>query len=119
MISRWIRFLLVMLLGAAGGLLYGWQLNPVQYVDTTPDTLDSDYKTDYVLMVAEAYSYEGDLDMAARRLALLGDTQPTETVRAAILFAESLGYYDADIELMRNLSADLQLWNPNAVESTP
>ena len=32
MMSRWIRFLLVMLLGAVGGLFYGWGINPVQYV---------------------------------------------------------------------------------------
>lgn len=119
MISRWIRFLLVMLLGAAGGLFYGWQLNPVQYVDTTPDTLRNDYKTDYVLMVAEAYSLEGDLEMAVRRLALLGDSMPSESVRAAILFAEGAGYYDVDISLMRALSTDLQLWNPGLGDSVP
>jgi len=117
--SRWIRFLLVMLLGAAAGLFYGWQLNPVQYVDTTPDLLGDDYKTDYVLMVAEAYSVEGDLEMAVRRLALLGDKNPAESVRAAVLFAEGIGYYDFDIGTMRTLAADLQLWNPGAEVSSP
>jgi hypothetical protein len=38
----------------ARGLLYGWMVNPVRYVNTTPDTLRADYQLDYVLMVAEA-----------------------------------------------------------------
>jgi len=115
--SRWIRFFLAIALGAAAGLLYGWLVNPVKYVDTTPDTLRVDYKSDYVLMVAEAYRAETDLALAARRLALLGDTPPAEIVRQATLFAESQGYTDADVVLMRNLQAALQSWTPS--QETP
>ena len=50
MTSRWILFIFAILVGAGLGLLYGWVINPVDYVDTTPDTLRIDYKTDYVLM---------------------------------------------------------------------
>lgn len=110
--ARWVRFFLAILVGAAGGLFYGWVVNPVRYVDTTPDTLRIDYKSDYVLMVAEAYSAEGDLALAARRLALLGSTAPAEMVHQALLFAESQGYADADVALMRNLYQALQTWNP-------
>lgn len=108
--SRWIRFLLAIAIGAAGGLFYGWVANPVKYVDTTPDTLRIDYKSDYVLMVAESYSADNDLALAARRLALLGDTPPMDTVREAVLFAERQGYVDADVALMRRLLSDLQTW---------
>jgi len=117
--SRWIRFFLAIALGAAAGLAYGWLVNPVKYVDTTPDTLRVDYKSDYVLMVAEAYSAGTDLALAARRLALLGDTPPAEIVRQATLFAESQGYTDADVVLMRNLLAALQSWNPSVGTSVP
>ncbi len=106
--SRWIRFFLVIAIGAAGGLFYGWVINPVKYVDTTPDTLRIDYKSDYVLMVAESYGADGDLALAARRLALLGDTPPMDTVREAVLFAERQGYVDADVTLMRQLLSALQ-----------
>ena len=108
--SRWIRFLLAIAIGAAGGLFYGWVLNPVKYVDTTPDTLRIDYKSDYVLMVAESYSSDSDLDLAARRLALLGDTPPVDIVREAVLFAERQGYVDTDVTLMRHLFSALQAW---------
>ena len=106
--SRWIRFFLAIAVGAAGGLFYGWWVNPVKYIDTTPDTLRVDYKSDYVLMVAEAYSADGDLALAARRLALLGDTPPIDTVREAVLFAERQGYVDSDVTLMRQLLTALQ-----------
>ena len=109
--SRWIRFFLVMVVGIAGGLLYGWVLNPVKYVDTTPDTLRIDYKTDYVLMVAETYNADKDLDLAVRRLSILGES-PTDMTLQAILFAEQNGYTDNDLLLMHTLSGDLQLLKP-------
>jgi hypothetical protein len=117
--SRWIRFFLAIAIGAAGGLFYGWVVNPVKYVDTTPDTLRIDYKSDYVLMVAESYSADNDLALAARRLALLGDTPPMDTVREAVLFAERQGYVDADVALMRRLLSDLQTWTTPLETQSP
>lgn len=105
--SRWVKFFIAIAVGIAAGLGYGWFVNPVDYVNTTPDTLKIDYKTDYVLMVAEAYQIEGDLSLAARRLALLGNAAPQEIVRQAILFAE-VHYADSDLALMRALEQALQ-----------
>ena len=109
---RWIFFSIVVLLGIVVGLLYGWVINPVKYVETTPANLRSDYQTDYVLMVAEAYQAEGDLDLAARRLAVLGDNPPVEIVRAAMIHAAQIPFADSDQELMSLLASDLQTWNP-------
>ena len=106
--SRWIRFLIAILVGIGLGLIYGWLVNPVKYVDTSPDTLRIDYKTDYVLMVAEAYQKEGDLANVAYRLALLGDVSPAGTVQQAILFAQKAGYTEADIARMQTLMDTLQ-----------
>jgi hypothetical protein len=114
--ARWIRFILVLIIGIAGGLLYGWVLNPVKYVDTTPDTLRIDYQTDYVLMVAETYQADMDLELAVRRLAILGKP-PAEVALQAILFGEQNGYTDNDLRLMRTLSAELQLLSPE-IETT-
>ena len=110
--SRWIRFFFAILIGVAAGLLYGWVVNPVEYIDTTPDTLRVDYQSDYVLMVAEINNIESDSAMAVRRLAILGNTHPSEIVHKALLFAERQGYTDSDIVLIRALYADLQSWNP-------
>jgi hypothetical protein len=109
---RWILFLIVVFLGVGIGIAYGWWINPVKYVDTTPANLRSDYKTDYVLMVSEAYQAEGDLDAAARRLAVLGDDHPAEIVRQAMIFAAQNGYADSDQDLLSQLASALQTWSP-------
>jgi hypothetical protein len=117
--SRWIRFFIAILIGIAAGLAYAWYINPVKYVDTSPDTLRIDYKSDYVLMVAEAFSNEGDLPMAIRRLALLGNRPPIDVVREAILFAQGHGYADNDVAQMEALSTALQKFNPLVGTPTP
>jgi hypothetical protein len=110
--SRWIWFVLVIILGIGFGLLYGWALNPVQYVNTSPDSLRVDYKTDVVLMVAEAYQSDGDLTQAARRLAILGDQAPTQMVQQAVIYAGQANYAAPDIDRLVHLSQDLQTWTP-------
>lgn len=110
--GRWIRFLIAIMIGIAAGLYYGWVISPVEYVDTSPDTLSIDYKTDYVLMAAEAYQVERDPALAIQRLAVLGG-DPLEMVVQAILSAERR-YIDNDLALMRQLSEALQAWQLEA-----
>ncbi len=106
--SRWARFFIAILVGIGLGLLYGWLINPVAYVDTSPDTLRIDYKTDYVLMVAEAYQGDGDIDLAIHRLALLGGKPPALLVYESMLFAEKAGYAIADMEQLQSLLSALE-----------
>ena len=105
---RWILFLFAILLGIGIGLLYGWIFQPIQYTDTTFDTLRADYQTDYVLMTAEAYALEHSTPTAIRRLAELGDALALEKIRQAILFAEQAGYNDLDLEKLRSLQSALE-----------
>ncbi|MFZ6026798.1 MAG: hypothetical protein ACOYYS_03700 [Chloroflexota bacterium] len=85
--SRWIRFFIVLGIGMVAALFYTWVVNPVQYTDTAPNTLRQDYKTDYVLMVAEVYHADGNLQDVMRQLALLGDKPPAKIVDEAIRYA--------------------------------
>lgn len=119
MSNRWVGFLIAVVLGILAGLYYGWVLNPVKYIDTTPDSLKADYKTDYVLMAAEVYRSEGDLEQAARRLSLLGDIAPVEIARDAVLYAIRGGYADSDLALLRDLERDLQTWQPEIAPELP
>ncbi len=105
---RWLFFLISLGIGLTAGLVYGWFINPVKYVDTTPDKLRADFKTDYVLMVAEGYSRHRDLDWARRYLALLGD-EPDQVVEEALNQAVLvLGYGPEDLHLIRSLLQDLR-----------
>jgi len=112
MSRRLLGFLVAIIIGLVVGLLYGWVINPVKYVDTTPDTLRADYKTDYVLMVAEAYRSEPDLEQAAHRLALLGAQQPADLARQALQAARKGGYSPADLDALDALSRAFQTWTP-------
>ena len=117
--SRWTKFLLVIALGIAAGMVYGWFVNPVEYVDIAPESLREDYKTDYVLMTAEAYQVNQDLGTAVRRLALLGDTPPADMVAAAITYGLEHGYAAEDVALMQMLADAVLQWNPDVELLTP
>lgn len=116
---RWLSILIAMLLGLALGLVYGWKINPVQYSDITPDVLSDDYRTDYVLMVSEAYRSEQDLDLAAERLAVLGSDPPATIAGEAEVFARQYGYPAEDLSLLQELSVALQTWQPQPGTGSP
>lgn len=101
---RWLRFLFVITIGIALGVLYGWFINPVDFVDTTPNTLRADYQADYVLMVAEIYSADRDAEAAVIRLTFLGDPSPVDSVENAMIFAVDAGYAAEDLRVLRDLS---------------
>lgn len=116
---RWFWFIVAILVGVAVGLFYGWVINPVEYVDTTPATLRGDYQTDYVLMVAEVYHADGDIEQAARRLAVLGDQPPLELVRQAMIFAAQVPFADSDQALLSELGSAFQVWDPQLGGTQP
>lgn len=101
--SRYFWFLVVILIGAAGGLYYGWAVKPLQ-PRTSMDLLRTDYKTDMVLMVAEVYRMEKNPSLAASRLTILGDQAPLRMVQEAILSAGEIQYSNADVDLLVQLA---------------
>jgi hypothetical protein len=104
---RWFLFLVAISFGIAAALYVGWVILPQQTIETSPATLRMDYKTDYVLMVAEAYQADGDLDLALERLALLEGRTPQVTVAEALVFASRNRYTEADLATMQALSSVL------------
>lgn len=110
--SRWLAFLFSILLGLALGLYYGWVVSPVEYVDTTPNTLRMDYKTDFVLMVAEIYQADASPENAFRNLGTLGSENPVTLTEQALTYAQANGYGQSDLTLLTHLREGLQTWNP-------
>ncbi len=117
--QRWLLFILSILVGLGLGLLYGWVISPVQYIDTTPSTLRADFKADYTLMVAETFDGNQNTEQAARQLANLGSQPPAQIVAEALAFAQKNHYSSADIGLLQNLSVALQVWQPPAGNAEP
>jgi hypothetical protein len=116
---RWFPILIAAAIGIALGLVYGWVINPVQYTDITPDALRIDYRTDYVLMVAEAYQAEQDPALAAQRLAVLGSDPPSLITEEAYNFAQQTAYPTEDLALIQDLTVALQTWQPIPGTSLP
>jgi hypothetical protein len=104
---RYIFFFAAILAGLALGIIYGWVINPVVYRNTGMDTLRLDYKTDYVLMVAELYQSEGDLASALTRIAYIEASSPLAFVTTCIDYAEQHDYTREDIDLMWSLASDI------------
>ncbi len=105
----WLALLIGLVLGAAGGWAYAWLLNPVILVNIAPHQLVAEDQREYVVLVAEAYLRDYELDRARDRLNRLGyrgdiaqmvveladqayssGTDPHEA-RALTILAEALG----------------------------
>lgn len=117
--KRAFLFLVMIALGLVAGLIYGWIIRPTKSATATVDTLRADYRTDYILMVAEIYHSDNNLEQATRRLGLLGSTPPARLADEGITNARSLGYGEADLALMNQLEQALaaQAGNQGTVPS--
>lgn len=102
---RYIFFFAAILAGLTIGVIYGWVINPVKYRNTGMATLRMDYKTDYVLMVAELYQSESDISLALARLSYLEAESPLAFVTNTIDFAENYNYTSEDLQLMWDLAS--------------
>ena len=109
---RWLYSVIALVIGLGLGLLYGWKINPVQFVDTTPASLRADYRADYVLMIAEAFDADQNTDLAIRRLAILGSDSPADIASQALQTGQTIGYSAEDISLLQELTRALQAYQP-------
>jgi len=109
---RWLFSGIAIVIGIALGLLYGWNINPVKFVDTTPDSLRTDYRADYVLMIAEIYHTDKNADLAVHRLAVLGSDSPSTIAEQALQTAQKIGYSPSDISLLQELTRAMQAYQP-------
>jgi hypothetical protein len=65
-------FFIFLLLGIGLGLFVGWVVWPVNVVENPPSDLRSDWKDEAIWLAAQAFAYDGDLELAQTRLAPLG-----------------------------------------------
>ena len=113
--GRIIGFIIAILIGVAGGMYLGWRFYPAEITDTEFYELRADYKTDFVLMVAEGYAVDGDLAQAIGLLDRLEPGDPLSAVNQAVASAEKLGYSDWEttfiVELQKGMEEQLPLGN--------
>jgi hypothetical protein len=102
------KILLGLALGLVIGLLYGWVLQPVEYVDTAPNALRDDFRSDYVLAIAEAYQSHQDLEQAQVHLGTLGPDPAVNYVLDAIEYGVEHGMTQRDLETLNELAVELR-----------
>jgi hypothetical protein len=102
------RLLLGLALGLIIGLLYGWVLQPVEYVDTAPNSLRDDFRSDYILAVAETYQAHQDLEEAQILLATLGPEPAVNYVLGAIDYGVAHNMSQVHLETLNQLAVALR-----------
>ncbi len=115
--QRYSSFLIALAIGLVAGLYYGWVVNPVEGLRASTDVLRQDYRTDYVLMVAEIYQSEQNAQSAIDRLDFLKFENPLEVISLALEFAEAEAFEQADINLISEMDASIRKWEPRLVET--
>lgn len=106
--NKLASLILGLVFGALIAVAYGWLVRPVEYIDTSLDSLSIDYRTDYVLMVSESYASDQDLTLAQVRLAALGPQALDEYVTQAIDYALDNDFSRADLERLNALAIVLR-----------
>lgn len=97
------------ILGLIVGLIYSWFFQPVEYKETPPSSLRADYKDQYRLMIAIAYSANGDLVRAQERLKLLKDRDMQQAlIEQAQRILASEGNLD-DARVLSGLASALEV----------
>jgi hypothetical protein len=118
--GRKVVFFMIILFGLAAGLAYGWWVKPASTADNPLSALRQDYKSDYVLMVAEVYNKDGDLKLAMERLSELEKGDPLQTASNALVYARNAGYSINDLEIISTMVQNLQGFAPlSAGTATP
>ncbi len=69
------------ILGILAGLIWGYGIAPVEWVDAAPNLLRANYQQDYLRMTIDSYRVNANEDMAVQRFLALGD-KGAETFQA-------------------------------------
>jgi len=106
------RVILGLTVGLGLGLVIGWVILPVEYVDTAIADLGIEAKEEYILLVASAYACDGDLEEAQARLSLLEAPNINQWVADMAGRYIAQGRDEEDIEALATLAQGLGVASP-------
>lgn len=110
------------LIGFLAGLAIAWIVQPVEYTDTSPASLQPTYKDRYRVLIAAAYAASGDLVRAKARLELLGDENSLQalTEQAQRTLAEGSSPEEARaLSLLASAMGQAPAGQPGAITPFP
>ena len=94
-------------IGLALGLLFSWVIQPVQYLDTSPDSLKGIYQDQYRAVIAAAFEANQDMVRAKARLELLGDEDIVQAVAEQAQRALAEGAPAGEVKALGQLATAL------------
>ncbi|MGD8813461.1 MAG: hypothetical protein PVI78_03195, partial [Anaerolineales bacterium] len=100
-----------------------WEIDPVEYVDTAPDSLRDDFKADYIALIAAAYASNRDLPRAQARLTLFSDDDPATILASLAQQRLAEGYPEDEARALALLASALGeqptpfIQTPGAIET--
>ena len=109
-IVGWVA--LGLLIGAGLGLVVGWVVWPLEYVEADPTVLEGSYFEDYVVMISAAYSLDEDLGLARGRLNSLGLENVDSWYLSFTVDQILAGADEENIVFLVKLADDLGLYSP-------
>lgn len=102
----WIPAAAALALGLGIGLLIGWVIAPVEYVDATPAHLRQDLRDDYLRMAIDSYSVNKDVELAVQRYEHLGeyakDTLSNVSTNPQLVSVTAIQNYRAVVEIFQS-----------------
>ena len=112
MMKSWQVILLlgILVLGVIAGLVYGWLIDPVEYIDTSINSLSIDYQTDLVLMTAEVYSTDSDITTAIQKLSLVRSADIKGLMVNSVEYARQMNFSTQDIEKLILLRSAVEVY---------
>ncbi len=110
-----------LIIGLIAGLVYAWQVQPVQYFDTSPAALRQPDKDQYRVAIALAYLSNRDLVRASARLELLGDKDSYLTLTEQAQRTLAQGNMAEEARALGQLALDLgqARQTPGSPEANP
>ncbi len=107
-----VLVILGLMAGAVVGLVIGWVVWPVRFVDTSIADLAPEQKDEYMLLVASAYVTDGNLEKAQARLARLEVPNINQSLSALIDRSILEGQSEVDIRALATLANALGVVSP-------
>ncbi len=107
---KWVVAAGALVVGMALGLLYGWVIDPVEWVNGTPEQMRADLQQDYLRMVIESYSVSRNAPLALERYRALG------SAAADTLAAVAAQPGEIDPTAIQRFRAAIEILEPAATE---
>lgn len=101
-----------LLVGVLAALYFAWRVMPLQIVDNQPRSLAPSFREDFVLLVAETFAIEQDVERARTRLASLAGAKGAAVVAQQTEKMMVTGAGINDLKFMAQLAAALGVATP-------